>query len=62
MLAEVISVYIYSVRLPPKKLNDIFLKWLETHDVPSYREIQDALPHMKAKNEPERRSERMLHD
>jgi hypothetical protein len=39
-LAEAMSVWIYS---PPKKLNDLFLKWLNTHDVPTYREIQDAM-------------------
>jgi len=52
MLANAISPWLYSVGLPPKKLNDLFLKWIETHDVPSYREIQDALTPVKAKNEP----------
>ena len=41
-LAEAMSVWIYSTGTPPKKLNALFLKWLETHDVPSYGEIQNA--------------------
>lgn len=43
-LAEAMSVWIYSTGAPPEKLNKLFLKWLDTHDVPSYREIQNSLP------------------
>lgn len=42
-LAGAMSVWIYSTGTPPKKINALFLKWLNTHDVPSYREIQNAL-------------------
>jgi hypothetical protein len=43
LLSEEMSVWFYGKGKPPKKLNALFLKWLATHDVPSYREIQNAL-------------------
>lgn len=42
-LMEAIGPYLYGTAALPKPLNDLFLRWIETHDVPTYREIQDAL-------------------
>lgn len=42
-LMEAIGPYLYGTAALPKPLNDLFLRWIETHDVPTYREIRDAL-------------------
>ena len=38
-LAELISPYLYSEASIPKALNDLFLHWLNTHDVPEIGDI-----------------------
>ena len=41
-LAELISPYLYSENSPPEALNKVFLRWINTHDVPEIGEILEA--------------------
>lgn len=41
-LAELVSPYLYGTKPIPKELNDCFLKWINTHDVPEMGEILEA--------------------
>ena len=47
-LAELISPYLYGVNSPPKALNDLFIHWINTHDVPEIGAILEA-PHANDK-------------
>ena len=50
-LAALMSVWIYSEGNPPVHLNRVWLKWIDTRQVPTRADIDKAIKADKASNE-----------
>lgn len=42
-IADYVSIWTYSLGTPPKPINAIYLRWLNTGKVPSMRKIDGAI-------------------